>query len=203
MLSQGDGMVQSKDAEQSGSAPPDGATDAPGAPDRGESAPKRRDWEAALGRAVPIVGLWLVILAVAYGVALRSPEPGSTGAIGWLMSPIETNPFRACHGAPAFGTSAPQPPAKASGLLIRGALAQESPTTEVAPNAPAELPPQQVQQPPEQQQQQQQQQIQQVAPEDQQQLPLTDEVTGCSDQGFGDLVDVAMDTTGERAWAIN
>src|SRR5262249_30553083 len=29
------------------------------------------------------------------------------------------------------------------------------------------------------------------------------EVTGCADQGFGDLVDVAMDETGLKAWTIN
>lgn len=169
----------------------------------------RRDW-ARLGRLLPpVLASWAAIVAGAYFLAMTAPAPGLPAPIAALLSPLEANPFRACAGA---------------GVIRGGAvplIAPEEPALPNTPGLPEEMPPVQ-QQPIEQQQlpnepakksslfirpasaqevlpEQQQQQQQQSAAEGFDAAPAE----GCSELGFGDLADVALDRSGELAWVIN
>ncbi|MGH6894831.1 MAG: P-loop NTPase fold protein [Dongiaceae bacterium] len=209
-------MAQAKGGDEHESAPSGetGSTESQAGVDANESsragvasaagtspAGKRRSWSGLGNRAMPALVPWLVAVTVCYVFALKAPDPGLPGPVDWLLSPIESNPFRACHAEAPAGSTASEPPAKASGLLVRESFAQENaPVEQIAPskgdvpNAAAE---------PQQQQQQQQQQIP-VQQEQQQAAVLpSGAVTGCDAQGFGDLIDAVMDRSGRMAWAIN
>lgn len=180
----------------------------------------RRDW-ARLGRLLPpMLASWAALVGGSYFLSMKAPEPGLPAPIAALISPLEANPFRACAGPDGEGQGAdlpgalspdgmepatpnapaspnqfepppveqqqiPDAPAKGSSLLIRPAEAQEA-----LPNAPVD----------EKQQQQQQQTTSTSSGFDGIDLPPA---AGCSELGFGDLVDVAMDQSGNLAWAVN
>jgi hypothetical protein len=166
----------------------------------------RRDW-SRLRRQLPgVLAAWIVLMVAGYFAAMRPPADPS-GALGWALSPLGANAFSACRAAEAPQPIAPNPPpspSKASlfdsPLFISRAEAQEA-----VPNQQQQQ--QQVQEP--QQQQQQQQLPEQNAPDSGStgggfsgpfDIPAA---VDCDQLGFGDLIDVAMDVTGEQAWVIN
>lgn len=174
-------------------------------------APAPRNWSHISNRILAVMVPWLVGVVALYFVALNAPGPGLPGPIQWALSPIETNPFRDCHidqtDAPPTPAAADQPVQKSS-LFIRESYAQESapvqefaPTKGGVPNAAAQ------QAPVEQAQEPANQQTEPLIPPGLQtparQPVLAGAVIGCSEQGFGDLVDVVMDQKGVNAWAIN
>lgn len=194
------GSEQSTDSASDGQMSGDATLHAdPGGapPPQGTRTQAPRDWRRLGSRALPALLPWLVAIAIGYSYALKAPDPGVPQPIAWLLSPIETNPFRACNVG-LFEAGSPPPAQQRSNnanFLIRESVAQDAPVEQSAPgkgdfsNAAPE--------PMEQQQQ--------VPIEPQPPLAMDPArlASGCGDQGFGDLVDVAADHGGQHAWAIN
>jgi len=193
---------------EQGSAP-DAKVEPGASGDREALAAGRRDWARLRRLLPPMLASWAAIVAGCYYLSMSAPDPGLPAPIAALISPLESSAFRACVGnldAPDGPTSL-DAPAKASSLLFPSALAQEA-SPDNLPDAPLDFEQQQIPnkaaEPPADQQVQQQQQQQQQSNTtssgfDLELMPPT----GCGELGFGELVDVVMDKSGDLAWVIN
>jgi len=169
---------------------------------------------ARLRRTMWALLVWGIAVIACYFLALKSPSPGLPGALEWMVAPIESSPFRGCWVDEHIPAEALTEGPKAPGWFISPSFAQDNAPVQQSvpgtgrdgtfgvnqvpnsadPRAPAP-------------------QAQVPTPQSDRGLEPTEPVAidvvskgpvvDCDLQRFGDLIDVTMDRSGQRAWTIN